>query len=301
MGMQTREEDWVTDLFVANTHDNILFFTTRGRAFSMRAFEIPEAGRTAKGMPLVNMLNLSGGETVTGMIPVTKNDWEGYLIMITRKGLVKRSALALYSRINKSGLNAITFREDDTLIEVLRSDGNRELFLATQEGRGIRFNEQQARAVGRTAMGVRGMKLRENDEIIGATVADGQVLLVAANGYGKVTPVDSCREQNRGGMGIIVYKPSPKTGKLIGIEAVSENDGLVMINSDGVVIRIRIADISVQGRYASGVKLINMQEGSTVVSIAKIPDDDSGDNDMETENESPEGEVRNEQSPGGEV
>jgi DNA gyrase subunit A len=284
IGMQMREEDLVKDLFVANTHDNILFFTTRGRAFSLRAFEIPEAGRQAKGMPLVNLLNLSGGETIASMIPVTKNDWDGYLIMVTRKGLVKRTALVHYSRINKAGLNAITFREDDTLIAALRSDGERELFLATNEGRGIRFSEQQARAVGRTAMGVRGMKLREGDEIIGATIADGQVLLVSSNGYGKCTLVENCRGQNRGGFGIIVYKPSPKTGKLVGIEAVAENDGLIIINSDGVIIRIRVADISVQGRYASGVKLINMGEGCTVVSIAKIPDDDNNENeDMETE------------------
>lgn len=277
IGMQTREEDWVTDLFVANTHDNILFFTTRGRAFSLRAFEIPEAGRQAKGMPLVNLLNLSGGETVAAMIPVTKNDWDGYLIMVTRRGLVKRTALSQYSRIKKSGLNAITFREDDTLIEVLRSDGNCELFLATKEGRGIRFRENQARAVGRTAMGVRGMKLRENDEIIGTTVADGQVLLVSEGGYGKCTPFDDCRGQNRGGYGLIIYKPTAKTGKLIGIEAVCENDGLMLINSEGVIIRIRVADISVQGRYASGVKLINMSKDCTVVSIAKISDDDNGD------------------------
>jgi len=281
IGAPTREEDYITDLFVANTHDNILFFTTRGRAFSLRAFEIPEAGRQAKGMPLVNLLNLSGGETIAAMIPVTKNDWEGFLIMVTRKGLVKRTALTLYSRINKSGLNAITFREDDTLIEVLRSDGERELFLATKEGRGIRFAEKQARAVGRTAMGVRGMKLRENDEIIGATVADGQVLLASTNGYGKVTPVESFRGQNRGGFGTIAYKPSPKTGNLVGIEAVSENDGLMIINSDGVIIRIRVADISVQGRYASGVKLINMDEGCTIVTIAKITDDDSESNNEE--------------------
>ncbi|MCL2048509.1 MAG: DNA gyrase subunit A [Defluviitaleaceae bacterium] len=286
MGMQTREEDWVTDLFVANTHDNILFFTTRGRAFRLRAFEIPEAGRTAKGMPLINMLNLANGENIAGMTPVTKNDWEGYLIMVTRKGLVKRTALSQYSRINKSGLNAITFREDDTLIKILRSDGEREIFLGTKEGRGIRFSEKQAREVGRVAMGVRGMKLRENDEIIGATVADGQVLLVAANGYGKVTPLEDFRGQNRGGYGVIIYKVSPKSGTLVGIEAVNENDGLIIINSEGVIIRIRIADISVQGRYASGVKLINMQGDTTVVSIAKIPDDDSaegGENGGEVE------------------
>ena len=283
IGMQTREEDWVIDLFVANTHDHILVFTTRGRAFSLRAFEIPEAGRQAKGMPLVNLLNLSNGETVAAMIPVTKNDWDGFLIMVTRKGLVKRTPLSQYSRIHKGGINAIVFREDDTLIEVLRSDGERELFLATRHGMAIRFQEQQARAVGRMAMGVKGMTLRENDEIIGATVADGQVLLVSTNGYGKVTPVKDIRGQNRGGKGLIVYKPKERVGSLIGIEAVSENDGLMLINSEGVVIRIRIADISVQSRYASGVKLINMDAETTVVSIAKIPDDDSDNNEAEVE------------------
>ncbi|MCL2455972.1 MAG: DNA gyrase subunit A, partial [Defluviitaleaceae bacterium] len=275
MGMQTREEDWVTDLFVANTHDNILFFTTRGRAFRLRAYEIPEAGRTAKGMPLINLLNFSNGETIAGMIPVTKNDWEGYLIMVTRKGLVKRTALSHYSRINKSGLNAINFREEDTLIKALRSDGAREICMATKNGSGIRFAENQAREVGRVAIGVRGMKLRDGDEIIGATVADGQVLLVSANGYGKVTAVENFRGQKRGGLGIRVFKPSEKRGTLVGIEAVNENDGLMIINSEGVVIRIRIADISVQSRLASGVKLINMQGETTVVSIAKIPDDDN--------------------------
>jgi len=290
MGMQTREEDWVKDLFVANTHDHILFFTSRGRAHSMRAFEIPEAGRQAKGMPLVNLLNLNGGETVASMFPVTKEGWDGYLIMVTAQGLVKRTELSQFSKINKSGLAAITFREDDSLISVLRSDGERELFLATCQGRGIRFNENQVRPSGRMAMGVRGMKLRSNDKIVGATVADGQVLLVSANGYGKCTPLEDCRGQNRAGMGIIVYKPSEKTGQVMGIEAVSENDGLMLINSEGIIIRIRVADISVRGRFASGVKLINMAEGVTVVSMAKITDDDH-DDDETIENEISENET----------
>jgi len=277
MGMATREEDWVKDLFVANTHDHILFFTTRGRAYSMRAFEIPEAGRQAKGMPLVNLLNLGGGEGVASMFPVTKEGWDGYLIMVTSQGLVKRTELSQFSRINKAGLAAITFREDDNLIAVLRSDGERELFLATKEGRGIRFNESQVRPSGRAAMGVRGMKLRGEDTIVGATVADGQVLLVSVNGYGKCTPLEDCRGQNRAGMGIIVYKPSEKTGHVMGIAAVTENDGLMLINSEGIIIRIRVADISVRGRFASGVKLINMADGVTVVSMAKITDDDNDD------------------------
>jgi len=275
IGMGTREEDAVTDLFVANTHDHILVFTTRGRVYSLRAFEIPEAGRQAKGMPLVNLLNLNGGETVTSMIPVTKQSWDGYLILVTCQGLVKRTALSQFAKMNKNGLSAITFREDDKLIKVLRSDGEKELFLGTKEGQGIRFSEKQVRPTGRTAMGVKGMKLREGDEIVGATVANGQVLLVSTNGYGKCTPLEDFREQSRAGMGVKVYKSSEKTGKLVGIEAVNENDGLMIINSDGVVIRIKIADISVQGRYASGVKLINMHEGCTVVSMAKIADDDS--------------------------
>jgi len=280
MGMQTREEDWVKDLFVANTHDHILFFTSTGRTHSLRAFEIPEAGRQAKGMPLVNLLNLPGGETVVGMIPVTKESWDGNLIMVTQKGLAKRTALSQFQKINKNGLIAITFKEDDTLIAVLRSDGERELFIATQNGRGIRYHESQIRLSGRTSMGSRGIRLKPEDQVIGATVAEGNVLVVSENGYGKCTPLESFRDKNRGGLGVTVYKPSTKTGKVVGIEAVTENDGLIIINSEGVIIRIKVSAISVQGPYASGVKLINMDTGTTVVSIAKISDDD--DQEQET-------------------
>ena len=273
IGLKTREEDFVKNLFVANTHDTILFFTNKGRAYSIRTFEIPEAGRQAKGVPMVNLLNLSPGETVAAVVPVSKNDWDGYLIFVTEQGLVKRTDLGLFSRINKAGLGAITFREDDNLTNVLRTDGKRELFIATKFGRGIRFSEEQVRSMGRTAAGVRGMRLREGDKIIGATIANGQVLLVSSEGFGKCTPTEDCRGQNRGGKGIIIYKPTERTGTLVGIEAVQENDGLMLINSEGVIIRIRVADISVQGRYASGVKLINMDDGTHVVSIAKITED----------------------------
>jgi len=278
IGMQTREEDWVKDMFVANTHDYILFFTTKGRAFSLRAFGIPEAGRQAKGVPLVNLLNLAGGEDIAAMIPVTKNDWNGYLVMVTREGLVMRIALDVFSQINKTGKKAMTFRDDDMLIAVLRSDGNRELFLATQEGRGIRFHEEQIRAsVNRGGKGIKGIKLREDDQVVGATVADGQVLLVSSKGYGKCTLVEDCRGQSRAGKGIIVYKPSENTGKVIGIESATENDGLILINSNGVIIRIRVADIRTVGRYAKGVKLINMDDGVTVVGMAKIVDDNNSE------------------------
>jgi len=272
VGMQTREEDWVKDLFVAHSHDHILFFTNFGRAYHLRTFEIPEAGRQAMGMALVNLLNLNPGETIAAMIPVSRDQWDGYLIMVTKNGVIMRSKLSAFAKINKSGLNALSIRDEDKLITVLRSDGNREVFLATSRGRGIRFVETDVRATGRGAFGVRGMKLREGDHIIGATVADGQVLLVSANGIGKCTPLEDCRGQNRGGLGIIIYKPTDRTGSLVGVEAVHENDELMLINSEGVIIRIRIADISVRGRYAAGVKLINMKDGVTVVGLAKIPE-----------------------------
>ena len=270
VGMQTRDEDVVKDLFVAHSHDHILFFTNFGRAYHLRTFEIPEAGRQAMGMALVNLLNLSPGETIAAMIPVARDQWDGYLLMITRSGIVKRIELSVFSKINKGGLNALGIRDGDNLITVLRSDGEREVFLATSGGRGIRFSETNVRAMGRTASGVKGITLRDGDYVVGATVADGQVLLVSENGLGKCTPLEECRGQNRGGKGIIIYKPTTRSGQVVGVAAVQENDELMLINSEGVIIRIKVADISTQGRYASGVKLINMSEGVTVVGMAKI-------------------------------
>ncbi|MCL2190006.1 MAG: DNA gyrase subunit A [Defluviitaleaceae bacterium] len=294
VGLKTREEDWVKDLFVSSTHDQILFFTNFGRVYKMRAFEIPIAGRTARGMAMVNLLNLNPEEKIAAMIPISVDsagtfpDAEEYLIMVTRNGVVKRTLLSAFANINRSGLIALNIREDDDLIAVLRSDGRREIFLATERGRGIRFAESQVRAMGRTASGVRGIKLRTGDRVVGATVADEQVLLVSSKGYGKGTLLEDCRGQNRGGMGIIVYKTGERTGTLVGITACgqdNENDELMLINSEGVIIRIRIADISVQGRYASGVKLINMDEGTTVAAMAKIVD---GALESETDNGEPE-------------
>ena len=286
VGMNTRDEDVVKDLFVAHSHDHILFFTNFGRAYHLRTFEILEAGRQAMGMALVNLLNLSPGETIAAMIPVKKEQWDGYLLMITEKGLIKRIELSQFARINKAGLNALNIRDEDKLITVLRSDGQKEVFLATAGGRGIRFSETDVRPVGRTAMGVRGMRLREDDHIVGATLADGQVLLVSANGIGKCTPLDACRGQNRGGYGIIVYKPNERTGPVVGIESVCDNDELMLINSEGVIIRMRVSDISTYGRYAAGVKLINMNEGVTVVGMAKIDECIVGDSGLDNENES---------------
>ena len=278
IGMQTREEDWVKDLFVANTHDHMLFFTSTGRTHSIRAFEIPEAGRQAKGMPLVNLLNIPGGEHIVGMIPVTKESWDGYLVMVTKNGTVKRTALSQFAKINKNGRMAIIFRDDDTLISVMRAGIDNELFIATREGKCNRFPVAQVRESSGHSMGVRGIRLRAGDQVIGATVADGDVLLVSNKGYGKRTPLENFRGKNRGGSGVIGYKPSEKNGTLIGIEAVTEDDGLIIINSEGVIIRIKVSAISVRGPYASGVKLINMEDGITVVSIAKFAQEEEEEN-----------------------
>ena len=274
VGVKTREEDFVKNLYVTNTHDTLLFFTSKGRAFSIRTFEIPEAGRQARGLPLVNMLSLGSGEAVAGCVPVAKNNWDGFLIFVTEGGLVSRQSLSAFSKINKSGLNAITFREDDCLTHVLRTDGGAELFVASKRGMGIRFSEAEVRHTGRGAMGVRAMKLREGDKIVGATVAaEGQVLLVSSEGYGKCTPISACRGQRRGGVGVKIYKATERTGTLVGVEAVQDSDGLMLINSEGVIIRIQVSDISVQGRIASGVRLIKMDGGAKVAGIAKIAED----------------------------
>ncbi|MDR1663987.1 MAG: DNA gyrase subunit A [Clostridiales bacterium] len=303
VGMQTREEDWVKDLFVANTHDHILFFTDHGRVYRIRAFEIPEASRTARGMAIVNLLNLSGGETVAAVVPMrgdlsaaemalsdedgeekedesdgeaaggeTYGDGREYLTMITRAGIIKRTEISLFANIKKAGLIALNIREDDALIAVLKTDGRREIFLATANGMGIRFPEGEVRPMGRTASGVKAMRLKDGDRIVGASAAEGLALFVAENGFGKCTLMDEFRGQHRGGMGMTVYKTSEKTGKLTGVSAVSENDELMLINSEGVIIRIRVSDISVQGRYAQGVKLIQMNEGVTVAGMARVVD-----------------------------
>jgi DNA gyrase subunit A len=206
--------------------------------------------------------------------------------MVTKHGVVKRTRISEFDNIKKAGKIALNIREGDELITVLPSDGTRELFLATKSGMGIRFPETDVRPMGRTASGVKGMNLRESDHIVGASVAVGFVLFVTENGYGKAVRVEELRNQHRGGSGIIIYKPSERTGPVMDVAAVSQSDEMMLINSDGVIIRIRVADISVQGRYAQGVKLINMGEGVTVKGIAKIKDGaENGGEPDETETE----------------
>jgi len=285
MGMQTREEDVVKDLIIASTHDYVLFFTNLGRVYRIRAFEIPEAGRQARGMALVNLLNLSPNESVAAVIPVGKHDLEDdhYLTMITRKGIIKKTEITQYANIRRMGLNAINIREEDALIAVLRSNGAKSIILASASGMGIRFPEGDVRPTGRAASGVIAMRLKDGDKIVGAAIVedDSHLLLVSAGGYGKCTEPDAFRVQGRGGKGLRVYRTTDKTGELVGVSAVKEQDDLMLINSEGVIIRMPVADISVQGRVTLGVKLIQMDSGVSVVGMAKVSDVGDAEDDGE--------------------
>ena len=286
IGMQTRDEDVVKDMLVASTHDYILFFTDHGRVYRIKAYEIPEVGRTARGMALVNLLNLTDGEKVAAVIPMGKEETgsnEGYLTMITRHGIIKKTDISQYANIRRNGLIALNIREDDALIAVLRSTGQQSIILAASSGLGIRFSETDVRPTGRAASGVIAMRLKPEDYIVGATIVeeDTRILLVSTHGYGKCTEIDAFRLQGRGGKGVRVYKTTEKTGQLIGISAVKELDDLMLINSEGVIIRIHISDISIKGRVTQGVKLINMDEGVNVVGMAKVAD--VGDEGVEEE------------------
>ncbi|MDR2648268.1 MAG: DNA gyrase subunit A [Clostridiales bacterium] len=275
IGMQTREEDIVKNMFVASTHDGILFFTNLGRVHRIKAYEIPAAGRTARGMAVVNLLNLSGGEKTAAVIPVSGGDYNGCLMMLTKRGLVKKTMLEQFANIRRSGLNAMSIRNDDELIAVLRVEEGRELFVATAGGMGIRFNESQIRATGRNAGGMRAVKLRGSDFVVGGGVVsgEGQILFVSELGIGRCTDIEEFRLQNRNGTGLKVYKVTPKTGMVAAVCPVTEREELMLITSEGVIIRIRVCDISVQSRHSSGVKLIDLAEGVTVAGVAKIAEE----------------------------
>ncbi|MDR2899834.1 MAG: DNA gyrase subunit A [Clostridiales bacterium] len=296
IGMQTREEDVVRDLFVTNTHSGIFYFTNKGKVYTNKGYEIPEAGRTARGTAIVNLLNLDPGEKIAAVIPTSKFGGEKFLIMVTKKGVIKKTPLSEFANVKKSGLRALTIREEDELIAVLVSGGNDEVFLATHNGMGVRFNESDVRGMGRTAAGVRGIKLRRDDYVVGAVlVKEGfDILFVSEGGFGKRTEHSEFNTQNRGGLGVRVYKISDKTGPLVGISSVNNSEELMLINSNGVIIRIRIADVNITGRVAMGVKLINLHAEEKVISIAKISEDQivyestDGEEDLEAEDEGTE-------------
>lgn len=287
-GVETRKDDYVKDLFVCSTHDYMLFFTNLGRVYRTRAYEIPEAGRTAKGTAIVNLLQLNGGEQITAAI-TTRDDKadNGYLIMATRQGTIKKTAIEEYANIRTNGLTAITLSEGDELITVRRTTGNDDVLMATENGQMIRFNENDVRATGRATMGVRGINLTEGDNVIGMQLAsDGSdVLAVTENGMGKRTDLNEFSVQKRGGKGVLYYNLTQKTGKVVNFMMIDEDKDIMMITSAGIIIRLRASDIRKIGRVTSGVKLITLDEGIKIVTVAGIREqsDDVADEAAESE------------------
>ena len=270
-GIATREEDFVKQIFTASTHDTILFFTNKGKLYHLRGYEIPEAGRTAKGTAIVNLLSLDAGEKVSAVIPI-QNFAEGkYLLMATKNGLIKKTALKEYDSTRKTGLQGITLKEDDELIGVRLTDGQDNVVLVTRNGMCITFDEKDVRPIGRVSQGVIGIRLDEDDEVIGmeSVIAGGKATLLAIteNGFGKRTELDEYRVQNRGGKGVITYKITPKTGRLVGVRIASEEDDVMLITDTGTIIRINVKDISVLGRSTQGVTLMRTSDGGKVVSM----------------------------------
>lgn len=275
-GMQTLEEDYVEELFMSNTHHYIMFFTNNGRVYRLKGYEIPESSRTSRGTAIINLLQLMPGEKITAIIPVEYYREDAYLVMATKNGLIKKTPLKEYMNVRKIGLAAITLREDDELIEVKFTDSEQEIILATKYGQCIRFKEKDVRATGRTSMGVRGINLADRDEVIGMQlVTQGEYLLIVSEkGMGKRTLMDEFTAQNRGGKGVKCYKITEKTGNVVGIKAVDEDDEIMIINTEGIIIRMLCSGISILGRITSGVKLINLKDGDIVASIAKVRDEE---------------------------
>ena len=277
-GMQTIEEDNIEDLFMTDTHQFMLFFTNKGRVYRLKAYEIPEASRTARGTAIINILQLQPGEKVTAGITLEDYAEEQYLFMATKKGIVKKTSLKEYANVRKTGLAAITLREDDELIEVKLTDKQKDIILSTKYGKCIRFDENDVRPTGRTSMGVIGMTLEGDDEVIGMQLScQGEYLLfVSENGYGKRTAVSEFKIQNRGGKGVKCYNIIEKTGNVVGMKAIDEQDEIMMITTAGIIIRICCGDISVLGRITSGVKLMNIsEENISVASITKVRETES--------------------------
>ena len=286
IGMQTRDEDFIKDLFVSSTHDTMLFFTNMGRVYKLKGYEIPEAGRTARGTAIVNLLEIQPEEKINAIIPVREFSPDTYLVMITKEGIIKKTDMMSYSNIRKGGLNAVNLRDDDQLISVMVTDGKKEIFVATHDGMGIKFDENDVRPMGRVATGVRAIKLRENDYVVSAGVVDEnlKVLNVTENGFGKRTDISEFNLQKRGGMGVKIHNITEKTGKINGTLMVGEDEEIMIITSEGIIIRLRVNDISCIGRTSQGVKLINLDEGVKVAGIAKIAADQI-ENEEEPEEE----------------
>ncbi len=291
-GIETLKDDYIDSLLMTDTHADLMFFTNKGRVFRLKAYEIPEAGRTARGTAVINLLQLQPEEKVSAVIPVSREDQlEGSetLVMATRKGIFKRTPLTEYDNVRKNGLTAIVLRDDDELINVCATDNKQDIFLVTKYGECIRFHEEDARLIGRVSIGVRGINLQDGDEVVSMMTASEApyMLIVSSRGMGKLTSVDEFSPQLRGGKGVKCYKITDKTGDVVSAMGVDTDDEIIMINSDGVIIRTGCSDISILGRITSGVKLMNLEEKETVVSVAKVRETVK-DSDMDEEIKDPE-------------
>ena len=279
-GIQTREEDFVEQLFITSTHNTIMFFTNKGKMYRMKGYEVPEAGRTAKGTAIVNLLQLDGDEKITAVIPVETFVDGQYLLMATRNGIIKKTKLMEYNTARKTGLQAITLKEDDELIDVRLTDGERNVVMVTHEGMSITFAESDVKPVGRVSQGVIGIRLDPDDYVVGMEpIYDEKayLLTITENGFGKRTELSEYRVQTRAGKGVITYKITPKTGKVVGIKVVKDEDDVMLITDKGIIIRLEVPNISVLGRSTQGVTLMKTNDGGKVVSIAKISPDEGED------------------------
>lgn len=292
--MQTLEDDFIEDLLMTTTHHYLMFFTNTGRVYRLKAYEIPEAGRTARGTAIINLLQLMPGERITSVIPISKFEPGHYLMMATKKGLVKKTPIQDYMNVRKTGLAAIILRDDDELIEVKATDNKKDIILVTKDGQCIRFKETDVRSTGRSSMGVRGMNLSDGDEVVAMQLnSQGYYLLVVSeNGMGKRTSISEFTCQNRGGKGVKCYKITEKTGNVVGAKAVNEENEIMIITTEGIIIRLQCSDISILGRITSGVKLMNLQEGITVASVAKVREKEEEAGKEEENSDGIEGETK---------
>ena len=291
-GITTIENDYVEDILMTTTHNYVMFFTNTGRVYRLKAYQIPEASRTSRGMAIVNLLQLAPGEKISAMIPVKSfEDEEKSLFMVTRKGTVKKTPITDFSNVRKTGLVAIVLRDDDELIEVKTVSKDSEIFLVTKNGMCIHFDEKDVRSTGRSSIGVRGMMLDDTDEIVGMQL-DSQgnsLLIVSEKGYGKRTTLEEFHSQFRGGKGVKCYKITEKTGNVIGVKAVNDDNEIMMITNTGVIIQLRMDEITIHGRVTSGVKMINLDKGITVAKIAKVREKISdGDHDIDNIDDIPD-------------
>lgn len=284
-GITTRENDFVKDLIMTSTHDYLLFFTDTGKVHKLKAYEIPEASRTAKGTPAVNLLNLMQKERITAIIPVSQFDDENYLIMVTKNGTIKKTALSQFDTNRKNGLIAINLKDDDSLIGVRETCGDDNIILVTRKGKCISFSEKDVRSMGRIAAGVRGIKLDKSDTVVDMDILadDKEILVVTQNGYGKRTPVKDYTIQARGGKGVLTYNKSKfsKTGELIGAKVVDEDDEMLLINSDGIIIRIRAEEVSKLSRSTQGVKIMRVDDDANIVAMAKVIREEEADQEKD--------------------